>query len=263
MGANLLLIALLFPMFISAGCGAGGGPGAGDKDVLVFSATSLTDALDEIISEFEATGGGEVLVSYGGSQTLAQQIANGAPADIFISAGRFPVDFLDDREVESQKREDLLSNRLVLVVGRGRPEIKDLAELESDEVGRVALAAPDLAPAGGYAKESLVSLGLWDALQRKMVFGADVRATMAYVESGNADVAFVYRTDAAIAGGLEVIDVVPVDSYPQIVYPALLMNGASNTAVEFFRFLSGERASAIFDARGFIVLDEGPEDERN
>ncbi|MCI0771630.1 MAG: substrate-binding domain-containing protein, partial [Chloroflexi bacterium] len=82
-------------------------------------------------------------------------------------------------------------------------------------------------------------------------------------ESGNADVAFVYRTDAAIAGGLEVIDVVPVDSYPQIVYPALLMNGASNAAAEFFRFLSGERASAIFDARGFIVLDEGPEDERN
>ena len=94
---------------------------------------------------------------------------------------------------------------------------------------------------------------LWEELQRKIVFGADVRAAMAYVESGNADLAFVYQTDATVAAGLDVIDVVPADSYSRIVYPALLLNGSSDAANEFFEFLGGDEASAIFAARGFSV----------
>lgn len=236
-----------------------GSANSGNSEILIFAATSLTNALDEAIAAYEARNTVQVLVSYGGSQTLAQQIATGAPADIFISAGRFPVDFLEEREVGMLNKTDLLSNRLVLVTEKNGPNLNDLLDLTSDKVGRVAMAAPDLAPAGGYAKESLVNLGLWDELQSKMAFGADVRATMAYVESGNADVAFVYQTDAAIAGGLEVIDVVPIDSYSKIAYPAVLLSGGDNpaAATEFFDFLNGEEALRILVNHGFSILEGG------
>lgn len=235
-------------------------PGSADNDeVLIFAATSLTDALDQAIANFETDRDIDILVSYGGSQALAQQIVAGAPADIFISAGKFPMDFLDMREVAMKDRTDLLSNKLVIVSEGNDIAITEMADLTGEDVRRVAMAAPDLAPAGAYAKESLNNLGLWDELQQKMVFGADVRTTMAYVESGNADVAFVYETDAATSDDLVVMDVVPVDSYSKIVYPAVLMGRSSDNeaAGSFFEYLNSKEASSHFKTRGFTILDEG------
>ena len=256
------LSAFFLLILIAAGFACGAGNNSSEK-VLVFAATSLTDALDQTIADFEAQNNSTVLVSYGGSQSLAQQIVSGAPADIFISAGIFPVEFVEERQVIIRSKTDLLSNKLVLVTREEVYAISDLSELTSDSITRLAIANPDLAPAGAYSRESLVNLGLWDELQTKMVFGADVRATMAYVESGNADVAFVYETDATISAGLTVIDAVPTDSYSQIVYPALLLdrseNGSNNegTAEAFFAFLSSNEASSRFQSSGFTILSSG------
>ena len=243
----------LFIFIAGVACGSGK---AGDDEVLVFAAISLTTALEDIIEGFEAKYDVDVLVSYGGSQTLAQQISSGAPADVFLSAGEFPVAFLERKQVELTNRVDLLSNRLVLVADTDGPKVDSMQQLVLEDIGRVALASPDFAPAGDYARESLVNLGLWDELQRKMIFGADVRAAMAYVESGNADVALVYQTDAAVAVGLTVIDIVPTESYSAIVYPGVLLMGGRNpvAGARFLKYLMGETASGIFAAHGFTPL---------
>ena len=225
----------------------------GRVELLVFAATSLTDALEEIGLAFEEEGQVQVFFNYGGSQHLAQQIASGAPADLFIAAGEPPMAFLAKEGFIEGEPVNILSNKLVVVARSGGVQLDSLAQLQSPAVQRVAIAAPDLAPAGWYARSSLKRLGLWDGLQGKLVMGADVRVTLAYVEAGNVDVGLVYQTDAMIATGLEVLDIVPPDSYPPVVYPAAVVQGAdeSSEARRFLGFLQSDRAIAIFRKHGF------------
>ena len=228
-------------------------PTEGEAPVLVFAAASLADALGDVETEFESVSEAQVDISFGGSQMLAQQIASGAPADVFISAGQAPVDFLVDKDLVAGGT-GFLTNRLVLAVNDGLPiEITSLAQLKADVVERVAIADPDLAPAGGYAKQALLDLGLWKSLEAKLIFGPDVRTTLAYVETGNADVAVVYATDAAVAEGVVVADVVPAGSYDRAVYPSSVIATTENrdAAEELLDFLRGEEAAAIFRRHGF------------
>ena len=224
--------------------------------VLVFAAISLTDALTQIEREFEAQSGVDVSISYGGSQMLAQQIARGAPADLFIAAGRFPVEFLMQEDLVESEPVNIVANELVLVTQSSRVPLESMSELATDAVDRVAVADPDLAPAGRYARESLTHLGLWDELEGKLVTGSNVRITLAYVEAGNVDVAIVYRTDAAAARGVTVLDVVPSESYSKIAYPAVVIRKSEKKAHarQFLDFLSREPATGILRERGFEPL---------
>lgn len=251
--SRLILTVALFGSL--AGCSSGG---EHPEALLVFAAASLADAMDEIEEAFETRSGVEVAVSYGASQMLAQQIARGAPADMFISAGESPVEFLSGRGLLEPAVTNLLTNRLVLVV---RPEVaSDITSMDllnAPVVERVAIADPELAPAGRYARDSLTRLGLWDGLQRKLVFGPDVRATLAYVESGNADAALVYATDARAGRNIEILDVVPADSYPRIVYPVAVVRREEQgaAAIEFLDYVRSAAARAIFVKHGFEALD--------
>ena len=234
-----------------AGCPAAGGE---PPELLVFAAASLADALHEIEEVLESRGEARVAISYGASQMLAQQIASGAPADVLISAGEFPVRFLQDRGlVEPPIR--ILSNELVVVVrSNAGPPLTSMKDLATPKVRRIAVADAGLSPAGRYAKESLTSLGLWDAIGPKLVIGPDVRATLAYVESGNSDAAIVYRTDAEASGKVEIIDIVPRDSYSPVIYPAVIVSASSYIAEAgvFLRFLAGSEAREIFRRFGFV-----------
>ena len=238
----LLLVA------VASSCGS-----RGRVELLVFAATSLTDVLTEIGREFEAAGHAEILLSFGGSQSLAQQIARGAPADVFVSAGRFPVDFLAGRDLIAPVAIDLLSNTLVAVVRSDGVQLESMEQLRSDAIERVAVADPGLSPAGRYAQESLVSLGLWDDLQSKLIIGSDVRTALTYVKVGSADVAFVYKTDAATATGVRVLDIVPPGSHSTIVYPVAVARESENetVAAEFLAFLQSNTASTVFRKYGF------------
>ena len=132
--------------------------------------------------------------------------------------------------------------------------LNNLGGLGDAAIGRVAIADPEVAPAGAYARESLQSLGLWENIEAKLVFGADVRATLAYVEAGNVDVALVYSTDAQIAEGLIALDIIPVDSYSPIIYPAAipLTSDKKEAAREFLAYLKGEAAMKVFAKNGFL-----------
>ena len=226
------------------------------SDLLVFAATSLTDVLAEIGSAFDAHSGTGVNFSFGGSQMLAQQIVKGAPADVFISAGRAQVELLRRKGLTEPQTTDLLSNKLVVVTRSDGPRLQSIEQLNTALVERMAVAAPDLAPAGWYARDSLSRLGLWDDLQPKLVLGQDVRATLAYVESGNVDAALVYATDAMVAGDVRVVDIVPPESYAPIVYPAVVLRRSAkrSQSARFLEFVRGDTATAIFEKHGFEPL---------
>jgi molybdate transport system substrate-binding protein len=223
------------------------------KEILVFAAASLATAMEEIGAEFEATSDATVSFSYGGSQTLAQQVAGGAPADIIVAAGELPMQFLIERKFVRSEPIALLTNKLVVVVQKGAKQPDTLQDLIGTGFPSVAIADPDLAPAGNYAREALKKLGLWTPIEQKLVFGPDVSSTLAYVESGNADAALVYETDARASSSVQVLDIVPIQSYSSIVYPAAMIDEAPNEAVArlFLEFLEDQAARIIFQDLGF------------
>ncbi len=254
-----LLLAAVLSFALVAGCGENE---ASDGELLIFAAASLADSLGEIEESFEKGADIDLIFSYGASQALAQQIASGAPADVFIPAGRFPAEFLTERGAVEPNVSDLLINRLVVVA---RPdlgvELSSIEQLSDSRVDRVAVAAPDLAPAGRYAREALRTLGLWDGLEPKLVFGPDVRATMAYVESGNADVALVYVTDANMAQNLDLLDIVPPESYSPVTYPVAVVDRTerdTDATTEFLSFLHSGGARSVFERHGFQMAEESP-----
>lgn len=228
-----------------------------DRDLLVFAATSLRDPLTEISNRYESETGNNVDLSFGGSQSLAQQIVSGAPADVFISAGSAPVAFLDERGfVSIEDSQRLLTNELVVVMLEEVVEMESLEYLASDAIDRLALADPSLAPAGAYAQEALRAAGIWESVQGKLLLGKDVRAAMTYVEVGNADAGVVYRTDAQSSDSLKVAHSVDPGLHSQVIYPAVVVKGSPNRndATPYLEFLFSEEALAVFRRFGFSDL---------
>lgn len=230
-----------------------------EEYILVFAATSLRDPLTQISERYESESGVNVNLSFGGSQSLAQQIASGAPADVFMSAGIGPVHFLEQRGLASipdSRSLRLLSNELVVVTRDESGGIDSLKSLTSDAIERIALADPALAPAGAYAEEALRSAGVWDRLQDKILLGKDVRAAMTYVEVGNADAGIVYRTDALSSDSLEVAHSVDPELHSTVIYPAVAVNGSSNKgdASGYIEYLSSEESISVFQRFGFSEI---------
>ena len=244
-----MLTALLVLMPISASCTANN-----DREVLVFAAASLRDALTELSQVFESQQDIKVKLSYGGSVTLARQISLGSPADIFISAGDGPVDKLQEEGLLAQDgRRALLNNRLVVTVSPDAtmPSKSGLEALTGSD--RIGIADPKMAPAGQYAKTALINLGLWDELQPRVVYGNDVRVTLYYAESSNVDTAIVYISDAIISKKIGIILDLPEDIHPPIVYPAAIIAGSDNQddASRFLDFLTEDDSYQVFARYGF------------
>lgn len=236
------------------------GPPAFAAEVVVFAASSLKTALDQVAADWQAETGHTVLISYAGSGKLAKQIIDGAPADLFISAAEDWMDqVVQQGQIVDGSRIDLLSNRLVLV-GQGAvapvpvigPDF-DLAGLLARE--KLSMAMVDSVPAGQYGKAALMTLGLWDDVQSQVVQRDNVRAALALVEVGEAGLGVVYATDAAASDRVAVVARFPDTSHPPIRYPAALLTHAQDDADRaFLDALSGPRARALFSAQGFVVL---------
>ncbi len=227
-------------------------------NLTIFAAASLKNALDDVQAEWKKTGGAPTVASYASSSTLAKQIEQAAPADIFISADAQWIDYLDKKGL-IQPAHDLLGNRLVLIAGKDstiKVDLKpgvDLAKALGD--GRLSVGDPSNVPAGIYAKEALTKLGAWDAVQPKLAPGADVRAALALVSRGEAPLGIVYETDAKVDPGVKIVAVFPEDSHAPIRYPVAVVKASRNAdAAKFVAFLSTPAAQAIFVKYGFAVL---------
>ena len=225
-------------------------------ELLVSAAASVTDALTEVARAYEEETGTRVALNFGPSSGLARQIVNGAPVDLFLSADETQMDALAQAgQLEAASRVDLLSNQLVVVMPAGARPIASPRDLTAGSIRRIALADPAAVPAGVYARRYLESLSLWSDLVPKVVPTLDVRAALAAVDSGNADAAFVYRTDAAIARQAVTVFRVPLADGPRITYPAAVVKNASHAAAArvFLTYLRGPKARAVFERFGFLM----------
>jgi len=231
----------------------------GADSVTVFAAASTTNAVTDAGERFQENEKVRFVPSFASSSTLAKQIEQGAPADVYISANKKWMDYLEEKGlVDASSRFDLLGNRIVLVAPAGsglkvdvRPDL-DLAKLLGD--GRLAMGDPDHVPAGMYGKAALESLGIWPKVEGKLARAKDVRAALTLVERGEVPLGVVYATDAAIADKVEVAGVFPEDSHPAIVYPVALVAHSDNPAGRtFLEYLRAPEVAAVFEKYGFTV----------
>ena len=223
----------------------------------VYAAASLTDVLSELAPNFD-DGHANVIFNFAGSNTLRDQILHGAEADIFFSAHPRHMAAVESAGLlAAHSTVDVLANRLVMVA---RPSLGEVAFPPGQGSGtpleRIAVAQPDAVPAGIYAMEALVSLGLAETVRPMLVPALDVRAALAYAESGNVDAAIVYATDAAISHRVEIIYEFPEGSHSPIRYPAAVLRSARNQelARRFLDFLRSDRADGTYGKYGFRRL---------
>lgn len=250
----LIAIGLVFVFTVFSGCTT-------DKqkpiELSVFAAISLTDALVEIGTAFASENGVKVYYNFAASTTLQRQLEKGAPADVFISASPRQVIALEANGLlEAESRRNLLTNRLVIVSDENAEISMDTpADLTASDISRIAIGHPSIVPAGAYTKEALTHFGLWEILNSKFIFGVDVRATLAYVTSGNVDVAIVYKTDMIVSDYVIELYQVPSEAYTPIIYPAVVMKNSSQKqlARQFITYLQSAEKSEIFEKHGFTV----------
>jgi molybdate transport system substrate-binding protein len=236
------------------------GAGGPAEAITVSAAISLTDVMQEIGQLYTSAGGGPVRFNFAGSNALARQIANGASVDVFVSADDAQMDVVERAGlVMPGTRSALVRNRLAVVVPSSRPRLHSVDALAAGDFRRIAMGDPEAVPAGVYAKRYLRALGLWDALQPRVVPSRNVRAALAAVENGTADAAIVYATDARRSAGLTVAIVVEGAPAPPIVYPACVVRTSrhAGAARQFAAFLASAPAAQAFERHGFIPL-HGP-----
>jgi molybdate transport system permease protein len=229
------------------------------EPITVMAAASLADALPEIGDAFEQANGPAVQCDFASSGILMAKIEAGARPDLFIAASSVEMDQLQFAgRVKADDRRDLLRNRLVCVVPRtSTASISSPADLEGPSMRRIAIGDPAHVPAGRYAREALLRLGLWERLRPRIVPSADVRAALAQAESGAVDAAIVYRTDAAVvADDVRTAFEFSESSHAPIRYPAACLAGAPHpgAARAFLDFLTSAPASAVFSSYGFTPV---------
>ena len=224
-------------------------------ELTVFAAASLTDALKEIAAAYQQKSGDKIYFNFGASSTLARQIEEGAPADIFFSADNQKMDRLGRAGlIQASSRIELLSNSLVVVVSPATSlHINSADDLK--QVKSLALADPQIVPAGIYAKKYLEVAGLWSSLKPRVIPTENVRATLSAVESGNVDAGIVYKTDAMISRKVRVAYAIPAELGPKIVYPIALTKEARNKfpAAKFLDELKSEKSAEVFRKYGFLT----------
>jgi molybdate transport system substrate-binding protein len=227
--------------------------------ITVSAAISLKGTLDEIGLACErAHPGMKITFNYGGSGTLQHQIEQGAPIDIFISASRQQMDALEaEGLIDTATRRNLVGNVLVLIVPAASQIVHGVKDLTRPEVRVIALGEPTTVPAGMYARQTLNHLGMLAAAEKKAVYAKDVRQVLTYVETGNADAGFVYKTDALGSVKVRVVATAPEESHDAIVYPAAVIKNSRNAAAGrlFLDFLNGPQARETFTKFGFTPVE--------
>ena len=229
-------------------------------DLVVFAAASLKDALDDANAAYAKQGGGKVIVSYAASPTLAKQIEQGAPADLFISADEDWMNYVQGKSaIRPETRADFLANSIVLVAPADSAQTVaiepnfPLARLLGE--GKLAMADTSAVPAGKYGKAALERLGVWDQVKDRIAQAENVRAALILVARGEAPFGIVYRTDAAAEPKVKVVGTFPDNTHPPIVYPVAITQSSRNVeAPKYLAWLRSRAAEPYFVKQGFQVM---------
>lgn len=270
---SVVLSLVLSMILVMAGCGTAAkdhtDSQAADKstptlaaaetvELTVSAAASMTDALKEIQEDYKTKNPNITLnFNFGASGALQQQIEQGAPADLFLSAAAKNMEALVDKQlIDANQQKNVLSNELVAVVSAdGQVPVASFADLSKSELKNIAIGIPESVPAGSYAKEALTKTNFWDSLQPKIVQGKDVRQVLQYVETGNADVGFVYKTDALTSDKVKVAFAVDPATYTPVEYPIGIVKATKHRkeAEDFYTYLQTQEALDVFVKYGFSV----------
>lgn len=222
----------------------------------ISAAASLSGALGDIQEVYEKQHSNvKLLINHASSGTLRQQIEQGVPADVFISADQRNMDeLLREHRIDPEYHAPLLNNRLVIVVPHDQQSMLKLpANLTADTYRRIAVGQPETVPAGEYTKQSLTHSKLWDTLKDKLIYAKDVRQVLSLVGSGNADAGFVYETDALSSRDVTIALHLDPKSHLPIEYPTGIIQDAKekDQAKLFYTFLFSDEAMDIFEKYGF------------
>jgi molybdate transport system substrate-binding protein len=232
-----------------------GAPAAPGQELIVSAAASLTNAMHEVSAQFEKTyPGTKILGNFAASGSLVQQMAQGAPVDVFAAADQTTMDQAQEKNlIVPGSRKSFVSNRLVLIAPvDSKLALSSLKELAGPGVKRVAVGNPATVPAGRYAQAALVEGKLWDKLSPRFIMAGSVRQVLDYVSRGEVDAGLVYATDAAIAQGkVKVIQTV-TEPVP-ILYPIAVTASTDKKtlAQSFVDFVLSPPAQEIFHKFGF------------
>jgi len=262
---KIRLLAFLLILTASAslitGCGSEKQPPAAPApkiEINVSAAVSLKDALEEIQKNY-AVKNSNIKLTYnlGASGSLEQQIEQGAPADIFMSAAPKQMNDLEAKNlINKATRKNLVENKLVIIVPtESNIAITSYEDLTKDEIQKISIGETASVPAGQYAQEVLKKLGIWDKIKAKSVLAKDVRTVLTYVETGNVEAGIVYKTDAASSKKVKIVATAPEGSHQPIVYPVAVLSGTKQrqAAEDFLAYLSTPECKAIFEKYGFTM----------
>ncbi len=231
------------------------GASATAADLLVSAAASLTNAFSDIGKDYErANPGQKVDFNFGSSGALLQQIARGAPVDVFASADQETMDRAEKQNLIVRKsRHDIVRNTLVVIAPKGtKAAPKSLEDLKAPGITRLAIGNPESVPAGKYSKEALEAGGLWDDVKGKSLNTQNVRQSLDYVARGEADAGFVYATDAAIMPDkIEILFEVPTRI--PILYPIAVVEGSGHEkfALKFIEYVLSDAGQKALAKYGF------------
>lgn len=224
-------------------------------ELTISAAASLREVMEEAGQLYMKQNPGiKIVFNFGGSGSLQQQISQGAPVDLFISAAEEKFEnLLSKKLIDQQHSTRLLRNELVLITQKDNKNIDSTESLTNDNIERIALGTPESVPAGMYAKQALLSLQLWEDLEKKIIPTKDVRQVLSYVETGNVDAGIVYKTDAMISDKVRIIPFTERSLHDPIIYPAGVISKTEHPeeAADFFNFLKGKEAMKIFKKYGF------------
>jgi molybdate transport system substrate-binding protein len=225
--------------------------------LLVSTAASLKDVMTEIKTNYQKSKPGiSINYNFGASGALLQQIQQGAPVDIFISAAPKQIDSLEQSgQLIAGTRGVLAKNRLVLIVPRNVTGVSSFYDLKRDNIRKIAIGEPRSVPAGQYAQQVLQKLGIYNQIKGKFVYANNVRQVLAAVESGNVDAGLVYRTDALISNRVKTVVAASEQFHSPITYPMAVLKRSKNpqAATEFIQYLNSTQAKDSLKKYGFVL----------
>ncbi len=248
-------LCLIIVLLLMSGCSH---PAESKKetDLTISAAASLTDAIKELKNDYENSHPNvNIKLNLASSGKLAQQIQQGAPADVYLSANQRWMDTLEkDQQIDPDTRFNFTKNSIVLIgLKKDKHQVTSFKKLSPEANVQLAVGEPESVPAGKYTKETLQTIHKWDKLKDQFVFGSDVRQVLAYVESGNAKLGFVYASDALISDKVEVLAKADADWHTPIIYPAAIVKDTKvkKQSQGFLDYLKTDKAQSILQKYGF------------
>lgn len=253
------LFLLLCSLILTVSCGSGGNDSE-SIELTLSAAASLKDVMENIEIIYEQQNPNiSLTLNLASSGSLRQQIEQGAPVDVFISAAPEYVNALQEKKlIVEETHRDLLKNTMVLIVPKeNSASINSFQDLSTANYQQISIGEPESAPAGKYAKEVLTNLGIFDEIEAKIVYAKDVRQVLNYVAAGNVDAGIVYRTDANISDAVAIVETAAENTHSPIVYPIAAIEGTKNleAAKELINFMFASEAKAVFEKYGFTPIN--------